>query len=326
MTPRRGALALGAIALVAALATGSRAIGVVGVGFLLRRRLDVAVGMAGRRTRRRQRRRSRRRPRSRGIASVSRSRRLAARACPLGSMSATRVGGSARRAQLPAAVARAGRHRLISTSAGCRVASSRCPDIGGRARRPPRPRHRETARDVRRRDDRRAAAARALSTVSSPMPGVPPATAAGSCCVDPPGSTSIPCASTSRASRCDACTGRRAPGAGSSWSRSSRTRRTTVSSCSSTAIRAARSASRRARASTRPFARRARSCRRTRREGGWRRSSRPDAVVRSSRCVRQADLDGAIGHLAAAEPTRSTGSGASSRATTPGSRAASSPS
>jgi len=34
MTPRRGALALGAIALVAALATGSRAIGVVGVGFL----------------------------------------------------------------------------------------------------------------------------------------------------------------------------------------------------------------------------------------------------------------------------------------------------
>ena len=35
MTARRGALALGAIALVAALATGSRAIGVVGVGFLL---------------------------------------------------------------------------------------------------------------------------------------------------------------------------------------------------------------------------------------------------------------------------------------------------
>lgn len=35
MSTRRGALALGAIALIAALATGSRAIGVVGVGFLL---------------------------------------------------------------------------------------------------------------------------------------------------------------------------------------------------------------------------------------------------------------------------------------------------
>ena len=35
MTLRRGGLALGAVALVAALATGSRVLGVVGVGFLL---------------------------------------------------------------------------------------------------------------------------------------------------------------------------------------------------------------------------------------------------------------------------------------------------
>ena len=35
MTIRRGGVTLGAIALIAAVATGSRALGVVGVGFLL---------------------------------------------------------------------------------------------------------------------------------------------------------------------------------------------------------------------------------------------------------------------------------------------------
>ena len=49
MSARRGGVALGAVALVAAIASGSRALGVVGVGFLLAGGCHVALGVARRR-------------------------------------------------------------------------------------------------------------------------------------------------------------------------------------------------------------------------------------------------------------------------------------
>ena len=68
------------------------------------------------------------------------------------------------------------------------------------------------------------------------MPAASGATAGACSCGDRRASTSTRCASTRRASRCAASTGRRPPGAGSSWSRSSRTRPATPSPWCSTAI------------------------------------------------------------------------------------------
>ena len=75
----------------------------------------------------------------------------------------------------------------------------------------------ELPRGARRIRAPRPPSARRRWSASSATPAGTAETGAGCSSAGPPGSTSIRCASTSRASPSGACTGRRLPGAGSSW-------------------------------------------------------------------------------------------------------------
>ena len=108
---------------------------------------------------------------------------------------------------------RACRGRYVRRARAARALPLRAGD--GRARGSLRPRARSSCRCRAGRAARRLAAARRTSTGSSPRAARTPRTAGGCCCGARPASTCTASASTSAASRCARCTGRRPRAAGS---------------------------------------------------------------------------------------------------------------